>query len=64
MDCETYNKYIMIDLEHIESNLLESSLKMVREIYEYYRLNDKLNTQEFLNWLDELNRISVMNWYG
>lgn len=51
----------MINLEHIERNLLESSLKMVREIYEYYRLNDKLNTQEFLNWLDELNRISVMN---
>lgn len=55
------NLYNMVDLEHIESNLLESSLKMVREIYEYYRLNDKLNTQEFLNWLDELNRISVMN---
>lgn len=55
------NLYNMVNLEHIESNLLESSLKMVREIYEYYRLNDKLNTQEFLNWLDELNRISVMN---
>lgn len=55
------NLYNMVDLEHIESNLLESSLKMVREIYEYYRLNGKLNTQEFLNWLDELNRISVMN---
>lgn len=55
------NLYNMVDLEHIENNLLESSLKMVREIYEYYRLNDKLNTQEFLNWLDELNRISVMN---
>lgn len=55
------NLYNMVDLGHIESNLLESSLKMVREIYEYYRLNDKLNTQEFLNWLDELNRISVMN---
>lgn len=55
------NLYNMVDLEHIESNLLESSLKMVREIYEYYRLNNKLNTQEFLNWLDELNRISVMN---
>lgn len=55
------NLYNMVDLEHIESNLLESSLKMIREIYEYYRLNDKLNTQEFLNWLDELNRISVMN---
>lgn len=51
----------MINLEHIERNLLDSSLKMVKEIYEYYRLNDKLNTQEFLNWLDELNRISVMN---
>lgn len=55
------NLYNMVDLEHIERNLLESSLKMVKEIYEYYRLNDKLNTQEFLNWLDELNRISVMN---
>lgn len=55
------NLYNMINLEHIERNLLDSSLKMIKEIYEYYRMNDKLNTQEFLNWLDELNRISVMN---
>lgn len=48
-------------MEKIERSILESSLKMVKEIYEYFRLNDKLDTQEFLNWLDELNRISVMH---
>ena len=46
--------------EELIERLTESSLKMVRATYNLSKLYKLENTQIVLNWLDELNKISVL----
>jgi hypothetical protein len=46
--------------EELIEKLTESSLKMVKATYNLIKLYKLENTQTTLNWLDELNKISVL----
>lgn len=41
--------------------LYKSSLQMTQATYNLAKLYNLTNTQEFLDWQDELNKISVNN---
>lgn len=54
------------DIEKIEDEkdfkeLIEYSIFLINEIRNYAKKNGFLNEQYYLDWEDELNRISVMD---
>lgn len=48
-------------MKDIITNLYRESLELLKIIYDLSERNELLNSQEFLDWLDELNEISVKN---
>lgn len=47
--------------EELINRLTKSSLQMVKSTYNLIKMYKLENSQIALNWLDELNKISVMN---
>lgn len=47
--------------EELINRLTKSSLQMVKSTYNLIKMYELENSQIALNWLDELNKISVMN---
>lgn len=43
------------------SSLIESAIESVKEVIDFARLNGLTNTQEFINFEDELNIMSQLD---
>lgn len=49
------------EIEDIKNDILPGAIMMVKIIRQVCKERNLLNEQEFLNWEDELNRISTMS---
>lgn len=49
------------EIEDIKNDILPGAIMMVKIIRQVCKERNLLNEQEFLNWEDELNRISIMS---
>ena len=50
-----------IDTDEIKEEYLSGSLQMIKIIRQVCKEKNLLNEQHFINWEDELNRISTMD---
>lgn len=48
-------------MENLEKDVYKTSIELLEDIYEYSVKSDRINSQEFLDWLDKINEISVRN---
>jgi hypothetical protein len=49
------------EIEDIKNDILPGAIMMIKIIRQICKERNLLNEQEFLNWEDELNRISTMS---
>lgn len=54
----------MLDTDKLKkelmSELYDNSIELAKDIIDLAKKNDLLNTQEFINWQDELNNLSQL----
>jgi hypothetical protein len=55
---------MMLDTDKLKkelmSELYDNSIELAKDIIDLAKKNDLLNTQEFINWQDELNNLSQL----